>query len=56
MNIAERYALASGGIDSFVNEVNNDKKYCNIVGTDVIKNVDKNKIKKEKNKKHKNTK
>ena len=56
MNIAERYALASGGIDSFINEVNNDKKYCNIVGTDAIKNVDKNKIKKEKNKKHKNTK
>ena len=39
-----------------MSEVNNDKKYCNIVGTDVIKNVDKSKIKKGKNKKHKKTK
>lgn len=30
LDILEKYATSAGGVDSFVNEIDNDKKYCSI--------------------------
>lgn len=43
-DVAEKYSLAWNGIDSYINEVNNNKTYCKMVTSD------KNKLVKKKNK------